>query len=169
MADKDKNVLSGIADTLGGAVSTVGGAVGSAVSAVTDTVGGAVSAVTSAVGGGNEDGGNEGAGNEGGGATEAPAEGQTRADRESNLPQYLRTRRSEVGRVVSNKMEKTVVVTVNRSKPHPLYKKVMRRSVKFMAHDEMGAGMGDMVRIIESRPMSKRKRWQVVEILQKAE
>jgi len=175
MADKDKNVLSGIADTVGDAVSTVGGAVGSAVSAVTDTVGGAVggavSAVTSAVGGGNDDGGDDG--NEGEGATETSTEtstdGQTRADRESNLPQYLRTRRSEVGRVVSNKMEKTVVVTVNRSKPHPLYKKVMRRSVKFMAHDEIGAGMGDTVRIIESRPMSKRKRWQVVEILQKAE
>jgi len=85
------------------------------------------------------------------------------------LPEYLRRRRTEVGRVVSDQMQKTVVVQVNRAKPHPLYKKVMKRSVKFMAHDEMGAGMGDTVRIIESRPMSRRKRWQVVEILQKAE
>jgi small subunit ribosomal protein S17 len=81
------------------------------------------------------------------------------------LAEYLRTRRTEVGRVVSDKMEKTVVVLVERSKPHPLYKKVMRRSVKFMAHDEIGAKPGDQVRIIESRPMSARKRWRVVEIL----
>lgn len=88
---------------------------------------------------------------------------------EKGLPQYLRSRRMEVGRVVSNKMEKTVVVSVERSKPHPLYRKVMRRSVKFMAHDELGSGMGDTVRIIESRPLSARKRWRVVEILQRAE
>jgi small subunit ribosomal protein S17 len=85
------------------------------------------------------------------------------------LPEYLKGRRIELGRVVSNKMQKTVVVVVERSKPHPLYKKIMRRSARFMAHDEMGAGMGDTVRIIESRPMSKHKRWQVVEIVQKAE
>ena len=86
----------------------------------------------------------------------------------SNIPQYLQTRRTEVGRVVSDKMEKSVVVSVERSKPHPIYKKVMRRSVKFMAHDEMGAVAGDLVRIVESRPMSKRKRWQVIEIVQRA-
>ncbi|HEX9989631.1 MAG TPA: 30S ribosomal protein S17 [Chloroflexia bacterium] len=80
----------------------------------------------------------------------------------------MQTRRTEVGRVVSDKMEKSVVVSVERSKPHPIYKKVMRRSVKFMAHDEMGAATGDLVRIVESRPMSKRKRWQVIEIVQRA-
>jgi small subunit ribosomal protein S17 len=85
------------------------------------------------------------------------------------LPEYLKSRRTEVGRVVSDKMEKTVVVVVERRKPHPIYKKVMRRSVKFMAHDEMGSGEGDMVRIIESRPMSAHKRWQVIEIIAKAE
>ena len=85
------------------------------------------------------------------------------------MPQYLHSRRTEIGRVVSDKMQKTVVVSVERSKPHPLYKKIMRRSAKFMAHDEMGSAMGDTVRIIESRPMSKRKRWQVIEILQRAE
>ncbi len=62
-----------------------------------------------------------------------------------------------------------MVVSVERSKPHPLYKKVVRQTVKFMAHDEMGSKTGDTVRIIESRPMSRRKRWQVVEIIQKAE
>jgi len=85
------------------------------------------------------------------------------------LPEYLQRRRTEVGRVVSNKMQKTVVVSVERSKLHPLYKKVVRQTVKFMAHDEMSSGMGDTVRIIESRPMSRQKRWQVVEIVQKAE
>jgi small subunit ribosomal protein S17 len=86
-----------------------------------------------------------------------------------SLPEYLQSRRTEVGRVVSDKMEKTVVVLVERSKSHPLYKKVMRRSVKFMAHDELGAKAGDRVRIIESRPMSAHKRWRVVEILTSAE
>jgi small subunit ribosomal protein S17 len=85
------------------------------------------------------------------------------------LPEYLQRRRTEIGRVVSNKMQKTVVVSVERSKPHPLYKKVVRQTVKFMAHDEMDSGMGDTVRIIESRPMSRRKRWRVIEIVQKAE
>ena len=85
------------------------------------------------------------------------------------MPQYLHSRRTEIGRVVSDKMQKTVVVSVERSKSHPLYKKIMRHSAKFMAHDEMGSAMGDTVRIIESRPMSKRKRWQVIEILQRAE
>jgi small subunit ribosomal protein S17 len=85
------------------------------------------------------------------------------------LPEYLRRRRTEVGHVVSDKMTNTVVVMVNRAKPHPLYKKIMRRSAKFMAHDELGAATGDRVRIIESRPISKNKRWRVVEILQRAE
>ena len=87
----------------------------------------------------------------------------------TQLPEYLRSRRTEVGRVVSDKMEKTVVVQVERKKPHPLYKKVIGRSVKFMAHDELGSAEGDTVRIIESRPMSARKRWQVIEIIAKAE
>ena len=85
------------------------------------------------------------------------------------LPEHMRSRRTEVGRVVSDKMEKTVVVVVERRRSHPIYKKVMRRSVKFMAHDELGSGEGDTVRIIETRPMSARKRWQVVEIIAKAE
>jgi small subunit ribosomal protein S17 len=85
------------------------------------------------------------------------------------LPEHLVRRRTEIGRVVSDKMEKTVVVLVDRAKTHPLYKKVMRRSVKFMAHDELGAKTGDRVRIIESRPMSAHKRWRVIEIIQSAD
>jgi small subunit ribosomal protein S17 len=92
---------------------------------------------------------------------------QTQAANE--LPEYLQGRRAEIGRVVSDKMDKTVVVLVERRKQHPIYKKVMRRSVKFMAHDELGSAEGDTVRIIESRPLSARKRWRVVEIIAKAE
>ena len=105
-------------------------------------------------------------------ASEAPAaatvaRGVVGADGE--LPEYLKSRRTEIGRVVSDKMQKTVVVSVERSKTHPIYKKVMRQSVKFMAHDELGSAMGDTVRIIESRPLSARKRWRVVEIVKRAE
>lgn len=88
---------------------------------------------------------------------------------DGQLPEYLQSRQIEVGRVVSDKMEKTVVVSVERRVQHPIYKKVMRRSVKFMAHDEMGAHNGDTVRIMEARPMSRHKRWQVIEIVQRAE
>jgi small subunit ribosomal protein S17 len=85
------------------------------------------------------------------------------------LPAYLSNRRTETGRVVSNKMQKTVVVVVERRKQHPIYKKVMKRTVRFMAHDEMGAQEGDTVVIIESRPISANKRWRVIEIVAKAE
>jgi small subunit ribosomal protein S17 len=102
---------------------------------------------------------------------EAPVEATAEASATAGgpLPEYLRSRRTEVGNVVSDKMTNTVVVLVDRAKPHPLYKKIMRRSARFMAHDEMGAAIGDRVRIIESRPISKNKRWRVVEILQRAE
>lgn len=88
---------------------------------------------------------------------------------DGKLPEYLQTRRMEVGRVVSDKMQKTVVVSVERRVQHPIYKKVMRRSVKFMTHDELGVATGDTVRIMEMRPMSRHKRWQVVEVVQRAE
>ena len=81
-----------------------------------------------------------------------------------------RGRRAEkVGIVASDKMEKTVVVRVDRLVKHPKYRRYVRRTSKFMAHDEKGAGIGDKVRIVETRPLSARKRWRVVEILQKAE
>jgi small subunit ribosomal protein S17 len=78
-------------------------------------------------------------------------------------------RQEKVGIVTSNRMRKTVVVTVERQFLHPLYKRVIRRSAKFMAHDENGqCRLGDTVRISESRPLSRRKRWQVVEVVARA-
>jgi len=75
-----------------------------------------------------------------------------------------------VGRVVSNKMDKTVVVTVETLRHHPLYKKTIRRAVKYKAHDEKNeCRLGDTVKIIETRPLSKEKRWRVAEIITKRE
>lgn len=79
-----------------------------------------------------------------------------------------RRRQEKVGLVTSDKMQKTVVVRVERQVRHPKYKRYIRRRKKFMAHDELGAHIGDIVRIIETRPLSARKRWRVVEIVQKA-
>lgn len=77
-----------------------------------------------------------------------------------------RKRRSKTGRVVSDKMDKTVVVSVERLRRHPVYKRVVRLSTKFKAHDdENAARVGDTVRIEESRPLSRDKRWTVVEIV----
>lgn|SRR5574341_14449 len=73
-----------------------------------------------------------------------------------------------VGRVVSNKMQKTVVVAVEWTIIHPQYKKVVRRSTRYMAHDDRGCGMGDVVRLVETRPLSKRKRWRVASIVERA-
>ena len=82
----------------------------------------------------------------------------------------METRRQEkVGIVTSNKMKKSVVVTVDRQTTHPLYKRVVRRSIKFMAHDEKNeCRVGDTVRIQETRPLSERKHWRVVEVIAKA-
>jgi small subunit ribosomal protein S17 len=77
-------------------------------------------------------------------------------------------RSQKVGAVVSDKMQKTVVVRVDRLVRHTKYRRYVRRTSKFMAHDEMGATIGDKVRIVETRPMSARKRWRVIEIVQKA-
>ena len=74
-------------------------------------------------------------------------------------------RRRLVGKVTSNKMQKTVVVQVDSRSRHPLYGKVVNKASRFMAHDELGAAMGDTVRIVESRPISKHKRWVVEEIV----
>lgn len=83
------------------------------------------------------------------------------------LPEEKLARLRE-GRVVSNKMQKTVVVAVDRLVRHRLYKKIMRRTSKFMAHDELSCNIGDVVRIVETRPLSKRKRWRVVQIVERA-
>ena len=81
-----------------------------------------------------------------------------------------RTRRKlRIGKVVSNKMTKSIVVAVERQVAHALYKKYFRRTTKLMAHDEkQEAGIGDTVKIMETRPMSSRKRWRLVEIVEKA-
>lgn len=76
------------------------------------------------------------------------------------------TRKSRVGVVVSDKMEKTIVVTVTRRVPHPQFRKIVKRTSKFYAHDEKSeAKTGDRVRIEETRPLSKLKRWRLVEVL----
>ena len=79
-------------------------------------------------------------------------------------------RKTRFGKVVSNAMDKTVVVAVETPRRHPLYKKTIRRAVKYKAHDEKNqCRLGDMVSIIETRPLSKDKRWRVAEILTKGE
>jgi small subunit ribosomal protein S17 len=88
---------------------------------------------------------------------ESPQAGRSRANRSQ-----------KVGTVASDKMEKTVVVRVDRLVRHRKYRRYVRRTSKFMAHDELGATVGDKVRIVETRPLSARKRWRVVEIVQKA-
>ena len=78
-------------------------------------------------------------------------------------------RKTRVGKVVSDKMDKTVVVSIQDNVKHPLYKKIIKRSVKFKAHDEKNeCGIGDRVMIMETRPISKDKKWRVVQIIEKA-
>ena len=78
-------------------------------------------------------------------------------------------RKERVGVVVSSKMDKTIVVAVERKEKHPLYGKFVKKTTKFVAHDEKNeCGAGDTVRIMETRPMSKTKNWRVVEIVEKA-
>jgi small subunit ribosomal protein S17 len=89
----------------------------------------------------------------------------------TKMEQAPRTTRRKVriGRVVSNKMEKSIVVSIERRVPHPLYKKYFRRTTTLMAHDEKReAGIGDTVKVMETRPLSKQKRWRLVEIVEKA-
>ena len=78
-------------------------------------------------------------------------------------------RKTRVGTVVSDKMDKTIVVAVKDSVQHPLYKKILKRTVKFKTHDEKNeCGVGDRVMIMETRPLSKDKRWRMVKIVEKA-
>src|SRR6185295_1207880 len=97
-------------------------------------------------------------------ATAAPADGDGKAvssKRRGNRVQ-------KVGTVSSDKMQKTVGVRVDRLVLHPKYRRYVRRTSKFMAHDELGSTTGDRVRIVETRPLSAKKLWRVVEIVQKA-
>ena len=87
---------------------------------------------------------------------------------EATHPAPVRTavRKSRVGTVVSDKMQKTIVVEVERRVPHPVFKKIIRLTSKFYAHDEDGkAKIGDKVRIEETRPLSRLKRWKLIEVL----
>ncbi|MBR5519602.1 MAG: 30S ribosomal protein S17 [Clostridia bacterium] len=78
-------------------------------------------------------------------------------------------RKTKVGVVISDKMDKTIVVAVLETVAHPLYKKTVRRTYKLKAHDENNVcGIGDRVRVMETRPLSKDKRWRLVEIIEKA-
>ena len=78
-------------------------------------------------------------------------------------------RKVRIGKVVSNKMQKSIVVSIERLVPHPIYKKYSKRTTKLMAHDEKNeASIGDVVKIMETRPFSKSKRWRLVEIVEKA-
>ncbi|HEX9617961.1 MAG TPA: 30S ribosomal protein S17 [Anaerolineales bacterium] len=79
----------------------------------------------------------------------------------------MNNRRRITGVVTSNKMDKTVVVEISRTYRHPLYKKVVHSEKRVMAHDELGCQIGDSVRIVESRPISRLKHWVVEEILQR--
>jgi len=103
------------------------------------------------------------------GETAITAAATEAAVREAATAVAPRHRRQEkVGLVTSDKMQKTVVVRVERQVRHRKYERYIRRRTKFMAHDELGAHTGDIVRIVETRPLSARKRWRVVEIVQKA-
>lgn len=87
----------------------------------------------------------------------------------SNTPNVRNSRKERIGLVVSNKMQSTIVVAVERRLKHPIYGKYLKRTSKFMAHDaENTCNIGDRVRIMETRPLSKRKRWRLVEVLERA-
>ena len=78
-------------------------------------------------------------------------------------------RKTRVGKVVSNKMDKTIVVAIQDNVKHPLYKKIIKRTIKLKAHDEQNVcNIGDRVEIMETRPLSKDKRWSLVEVIEKA-
>jgi len=78
-------------------------------------------------------------------------------------------RKTRIGKVVSDKMDKTIVVAVETRVPHSLYKKIIKRTYKLKAHDENNeCGQGDKVRVMETRPLSKEKRWRLVEVIEKA-
>ena len=79
------------------------------------------------------------------------------------------SRKTRVGKVVSDKMDKTVVVTVEDRVAHPIYKKIIKKTYRLKAHDELNeCSVGDIVKVMETRPLSKDKRWRVVEIIERA-
>ncbi len=85
------------------------------------------------------------------------------------MSQERNLRKQRVGVVVSDKMQKTITITVERKVQHPIYGKFIKKSTKYTAHDEQNdCNIGDVVRIMETRPLSKRKRWRLVEIIERA-
>ena len=87
----------------------------------------------------------------------------------TGIPKGRGARKERIGLVVSNKMDKTISVAIQRQVKHPIYGKIIKQTTKLMAHDETNdAGEGDTVRIAETRPLSKRKRWRLVEIIERA-
>jgi small subunit ribosomal protein S17 len=95
---------------------------------------------------------------------------------EHEMPQQVKTpktvirgrRKVRIGKVVSNKMNKSITVAIERKLIHPIYKKYFKKTTKFMAHDEKNeASIGDLVKIMETRPLSTRKKWRLVEIVEK--
>jgi|SRR5437588_1955796 len=102
------------------------------------------------------------------GAPVAEVAAESGSPQENKTPSARGNRVQKVGIVSSDKMQKSVVVRVDRLVLHQKYRRYVRRTSKFKAHDELGAGVGDRVRIVETRPLSAQKRWRVVEILQKA-
>ena len=102
-------------------------------------------------------------------STAAPADaGAGKGDSKAVSSKRRGNRVQKVGTVSSDKMQKTVVVRVDRLVLHPKYRRYVRRTSKFMAHDDLGSTTGDRVRIVETRPLSAKKRWRVVEVVQKA-
>ena len=87
----------------------------------------------------------------------------------ASAPVHRNKRKVRVGKVISSKMQKSIVVSLERKIPHPLYKKYYKQTSTLMAHDEKReAGVGDIVKVMETRPLSKLKRWRLVEIVEKA-
>lgn len=99
--------------------------------------------------------------------SETQTQTQTQAHKPENTPRKIV--RERVGKVISDKMQKSIVVAIERREQHPIYKKFMKKTTKIMAHDENNeARIGDIVRICEFRPISKRKSWKLVEIIERA-
>jgi small subunit ribosomal protein S17 len=93
----------------------------------------------------------------------------TETEQQTTTTEQRNRRKTRLGTVVSDKMDKTVVVQVTDRKAHPLYKKVVQHRIRFKAHDEGNeCKVGDLVRIMETRPLSKDKRWRVMEVVEKA-
>lgn len=139
-ATEENSDAAGAPSLLGSVVGAVASAVGSVAGAVVDGATGLVNAIT----------------------------GDDNAADDSKAVKTSK-RAEKIGTVQSDKMMKTVTVRVDRVLKHPMYRKYIKRRKNFMAHDELGAKTGDKVRIIETRPLSAKKRWRVVEIIQKAE